>query len=65
MDAAVVEAVEKICADCLGSGKPIGLFTPDLSEIPKWKAIGASLFLLSSDHAMVLEGANRLKASTC
>ncbi len=60
MDAAVVATVERICRDCLGAGKPIGLFTPDLSELPKWREIGASLFLLGSDHAMVLDGANRL-----
>jgi 2-keto-3-deoxy-L-rhamnonate aldolase RhmA len=60
MDATVIAAVEKICEDCLGAGKPIGLFTPDLGELPRWRELGASLFLLGSDHGMVLEGANRL-----
>jgi 2-keto-3-deoxy-L-rhamnonate aldolase RhmA len=60
MDAAVVETVEDICKACIGAGKPIGMFTPDLAEIPKWRELGASFFLLGSDHGMVLDGANRL-----
>lgn len=60
MDEAVIDVVEGICRDCLGAGKPIGMFTPDLAEIPKWRDLGASLFLLGSDHGMILDGANRL-----
>ena len=63
MDVAVIETVEKICEDCLSVDTPIGMFTPDLGEIPKWRDRGASFFLLGSDHGMVLDGANRLADS--
>ena len=56
----VVEAVEKVCAAGKRAGRPVGMFVGDLSEIPKWQALGASLFLLSSDHGFLLEGARNL-----
>lgn len=63
MDTAVIEAVEAICEACLGVGKPVGMFTPDLGELPKWRDLGARLFLLGSDQGMVLDGANDLARS--
>ncbi|MFN3313995.1 MAG: HpcH/HpaI aldolase family protein [Hyphomonas sp.] len=56
----VVSAVEAICRTGQAAGATIGMFTPDLAEIAKWRALGASLFLLSSDHAMMLAGADAL-----
>ncbi len=62
-DAAVVDAVRKICADAKDAEPAIGMFTPDLDELPDWIAAGASLFLLSSDQSMLLAGANALADS--
>lgn len=60
MDAAVVDTVMRICNEAAATGTAIGMFTPDLDEIPSWREAGASLFLLSSDQSMMLAGANRL-----
>ncbi|MDX1516727.1 MAG: aldolase/citrate lyase family protein [Woeseiaceae bacterium] len=56
----VIATIEDICAACDGAGKAVGMFTPDPGELPKWRAAGASLFLLSSDQTLLLSGANRL-----
>ncbi len=56
----VLEAVAKVCAAGLESGKPVGMFLTDESEIPKWVERGASLFLLASDHAFMLSGGSKL-----
>ena len=58
MHADVIAAVEKICADA--GDTCVGMFTPSLDEIPAWRDAGASLFLLSSDHSLMLAGADRL-----
>ncbi len=63
MDSDVIRTVEAICTTCAGAGKAVGMFTPDIGELPKWLDLGASLFLLSSDQSMLLAGANRLAAS--
>lgn len=62
-DPAVIDAVRMICETAKEQGVTVGMFTPDLSEIPHWRSLGASLFLLSSDHSMVLAGANSLAAA--
>ncbi|MEL6199322.1 MAG: aldolase/citrate lyase family protein [Pseudomonadota bacterium] len=59
-DAAVIEAVETVCRQCRDAGTTVGMFTPELSELPRWRDLGASLFLLKSDHAFLLAGANQL-----
>ncbi len=59
----VVDTVKAICRACAGTGTAIGMFTPDLTEIPMWRELGANLFLLSSDQSMVLAGANQLAES--
>ena len=59
-DREVVETVKDICAAGQSTGTAIGMFTPDLDEIPDWRAAGASLFLLSSDQSILLAGANAL-----
>ena len=56
----VIEAVEMICRKGKEAGATIGMFTADLSELPKWRAAGASLFLLGSDHGFMLSGASSL-----
>lgn len=60
MDATVIDAVKRICEEAAAAGTTIGMFTPDLVEIPGWRDAGASLFLLSSDQSMMLLGANQL-----
>ena len=59
-DPAVVATVERICAAGRAAGCAVGMFLDDLNEIPHWRERGASLFLLSSDHSFLLQGANRL-----
>ena len=59
-DPDVIKAVRQVCADCRSQGKAVGMFTPNLEEIPGWIEDGASLFLLGSDQSFVLSGANAL-----
>ena len=59
-DARVVEAVERVCGAGRSAGRPVGMFVGDLSEIPHWQQAGASVFLLSSDHSFLIQGANSL-----
>lgn len=59
-DPRVIAAVEQICAAGRKVGKPVGMFTPSMDEIPEWKAKGASLFLLDSDQGFLLKGAAAL-----
>ena len=59
----VLDAVKAVCAAGEKHGRRVGMFLSDLSEIPDWVARGASLFLLQSDQAFLLDGAKRLKAS--
>ena len=50
------------------SGGPyaaVGLFTPDLGEVARWRAEGASLFLLGSDQGFLRSGALDLRRSCC
>ena len=59
-DADVVAAVQNVCATGQKTNTRIGMFTANYDELPDWRKRGASLFLLSSDHALALDGANRL-----
>ncbi|MGB5165866.1 MAG: aldolase/citrate lyase family protein [Woeseiaceae bacterium] len=58
----VIETVERICRQARDGGAAVGMFTPNLDEIPTWIDHGASLFLLSSDQSLLLAGANQLAA---
>ena len=60
----VIDAVERVCIAGRKNDMPVGMFVADESEIPKWTALGASLFLLASDHAFMLSGARRLAGLT-
>lgn len=64
-DPRVVAAVERICAAAAQFSRPVGMFVPDSGEIARWKAASASLFLQSSDHGFLLDGAERLAAMFC
>lgn len=57
---AVIAAVKEVCAACIEVGTAVGMFTPRFDEIPMWRELGASLFLLGSDQSMLLAGANQL-----
>ncbi len=59
-DRAVVDAVRKICDEAFAAGTAVGMFTPDISELPMWLDAGASLFLLSSDQSMLIAGGDAL-----
>lgn len=59
-DPRVVAAVERICAAGLAAGKPVGMFLARLEDVARWRARGASLFLLGSDHGFLLAGAGEM-----
>lgn len=59
-DPVVMQAVEKICQSAGDAGRPVGMFVGNMDEIPRWQEAGASLFLLSSDHSFLLQGAANL-----
>ncbi len=59
-DPRVVAAVERVCAAGLSAGKPTGMFLARVEETAYWQSRGASLFLLGSDHGLLLAGANEL-----
>jgi 2-keto-3-deoxy-L-rhamnonate aldolase RhmA len=61
-DPVVVEAVERICKSAVAAGRPVGMFLSNIAELDRWQAQGASLFLLSSDHGFLLQGAAKLTA---
>jgi 2-keto-3-deoxy-L-rhamnonate aldolase RhmA len=56
-DPRVVSAVEKICVAGQRHGRPVGMFLARIEDTPAWRARGASLFLLGSDHNFLLAGA--------
>jgi len=60
MDKDIIATVQDICAAGRAEETAVGLFTPDLGELPAWQDAGASLFLLGSDQSMILDGANAL-----
>jgi len=62
-DDEIMNAVKKICTDAIEAEPAVGMFTPNLDELPDWLEAGASLFLLSSDQSMMLSGANELAKS--
>jgi 2-keto-3-deoxy-L-rhamnonate aldolase RhmA len=59
----VIEAVERICAAGRRHDRAVGMFLARPGDIPQWRAKGASLFLLSSDHNFMLAGAAALMAT--
>jgi 2-keto-3-deoxy-L-rhamnonate aldolase RhmA len=61
-DTIVIDAVHAICSAGMRRQRPVGMFVGDLNEIPQWRKAGASLFILKSDHAFILEGARSLRA---
>jgi len=58
----VIEAVQRICRAGAAAGRTTGMFLGRPSDVGTWRAQGASLFLLSSDHDFMLKGAAALRA---
>ena len=56
----VMAAAEHICVAATRASKTIGMFVPNLAELPRWRALGVSFFLLESDHTFLLRGAATL-----
>ena len=63
LDPEVIDAVAAICAAGRKAGVAIGMFFTSISEVPRWRAAGANLFLLGSDQGFVLSGARQLAAA--
>ena len=59
-DAQVVAAVERVCQAGADAGRPVGMFVGNMDEVPRWQEAGANLFLLSSDHSFLMQGAANL-----
>ncbi len=59
----VIDAIAAICAAGKSAGTAVGMYTPGIDDIPRWRAAGASLFLLGSDQGFVLSGARALAAA--
>lgn len=59
-DPAVIAAVRKVCEAGRRHDRRVGMFVARVDDVPEWAAQGASLFLLSSDHGFLLQGAEAL-----
>lgn len=60
-DEKVMRAVARVCESGRAAGKAVGMFVPDPEELPHWRKLGVSFFLLGSDHAFILSGAAKLR----
>lgn len=60
-DPKVVEAVKAIVTASVANGKPVGMFTPNPEDVPMWRELGVTIFLLGSDHTFLRSGARSLK----
>ena len=56
----VIEAAESICSYAQSIGRRTGIFCSSPEDIPFWIERGVSLFILSSDHLFLKQGANQL-----
>lgn len=61
--ASVMEAVDAVTRSAIGVGTAVGMFTADAKELPHWRTLGASLFLLGSDQGFLRLGAEALRVS--
>ncbi|WP_298632848.1 aldolase/citrate lyase family protein [uncultured Umboniibacter sp.] len=57
---AVVELAERVCLAAKKTGKSVGIFVPSADDVAFWVERGISLFLMSSDHTFIKQGANAL-----
>ena len=63
-DPRVLAAVDRIVEACLRAKRASGMFLSRASDVPEWRAKGASLFLLASDHGFIRDGARALRGQT-
>ena len=61
-DPRVIAAVDTIVEASRRAGRPVGMFVSRAVDVAQWRAKGASLFLLASDHAFIRAGAQHLRA---
>ena len=59
-DAIIVAAVDRIVEAGKAAGRTTGMFLGRVGDVPMWREKGASLFILSSDHDFLLQGAAKL-----
>jgi 2-keto-3-deoxy-L-rhamnonate aldolase RhmA len=59
----VMETVADLTRRISAAGRTVGMYTPDFSEVPDWKALGASLFLLGTDHGLLAGAAIQMRAA--
>ena len=59
-DAIVIEAAEKICVAAQANNRKLGIFVPSIDSIEFWRDRGVTLFLMSSDHSFIKQGAKKL-----
>ena len=55
------DTVARIISVARSHGRTVGLFTPRAGDVAAWRAKGASLFLLGSDHGFLRSGAQQLR----
>ena len=60
-DPRVVAAVDRIVSACRRAGRSSGMFVSRPADVAGWRAKGASLFLLASDHNFLRSGARALR----
>lgn len=49
-------ALETVCKSCREHNLPIGMSLPDEAAAQRWRSQGGSLFVIDSDHAILLKG---------
>lgn len=59
-DPRVLDAVAAIVAAARAASVAAGMFVPTVAELPRWRSLGVTLFLLGSDQQFVLDGARSL-----
>lgn len=60
-DPLVIAAVSHIVDACARAGRTSGMFLSRAGDVQEWRAKGASLFLLASDHNFMRAGARALR----
>ena len=62
-DKIVVEAAEIICNAAKANNKKLGIFVPNIDSIQFWRSRSVTLFLMSSEHSFIKQGAKNLVES--
>jgi 2-keto-3-deoxy-L-rhamnonate aldolase RhmA len=59
-DQVVIETAEKICIVAQANNRKLGIFVPSIYSIEFWRDREVTLFLMSSDHSFIKQGARKL-----